>query len=80
MEDHPDMGYSEWIVSIPLGRKDYAAYLGPRRIIVRASSEAHARTRGAAQLGVDEREVAVDVNPGPDGTGDIQIIPGPYGG
>ena len=74
------MPYSEWIVSIPLGRKDVAAYLGPQRVVVRASSEAHARTRGAAQLGVEESAVLVDVNPGPDGTGDIQIIPGPYGG
>ena len=74
------MAYSEWIVSRPLGMSDAAYYMGTRRIIVRAGSEAAARTRGAAQLGVSESEVEVHPNPGPDGTGDISIIPGPYGG
>ncbi len=74
------MAYSEWIVSRPLGRTDAAYYLGARRIIVRANNEQHARERGASQLGVPAAELEVAPNPGGDGTGDIGIIPGPYGG
>jgi len=70
---------NEYIVSVPLNRKDRAAYLGTQRIIVRATDRDHARKRGALQLGVTEAEIQVDVNPGTDGTGDIGLIKGPYG-
>lgn len=73
------MGYNEYIVSIPLIEPDNPAFHGPKRIIVRAVSEAHARERGAAQLGVDPNLLSIVVNPGSDGTGDIGLIRGPYG-